>query len=434
MVGAVRGDAARISEIAGRCAALPNVDARLAAFRTEVRDAFEGQVPASAVSAYVEGLARCGGPAAGRGAVDVRAAAGEDAALRGQIRAERRHVGKLEGRLEALEASNRTRFDASRRAFQAQRDQLAKVLTNRRVHGDDRMGAFFQIAQKNDQEAALVRSFKAYEVKAKAFAGELAELRAIEAELDAAPAAAGGPEATIVRLLDQQASLQALLTNLQSQVELLETMGRHASGVNGALRDVQRALEAETAQTKAWIEQAQSANFDAIASYMITMGRLFAAAGAGPGVGLGVQVASWMKDILLEDVDGLRGRLEGLVWRTLGRFAIDGLIDAGVGKASAKAVVDAIRTSAKIVLDERQSAEEAAAAADGAALTGPQRKVIDFLLRRASDALPLASLVKAALRLHDMTEAQADEIVRGLGALEGPGLTEALATLERAAA
>lgn len=440
-------------EVLGQDAALQSGSEaeKVQALRERALATTAGKLPAHAAAAYAGALLKASGVGAGMGMVALRAAS--DAAsrvgaeLNASIDGARSNIHGLEGRLEQLSVDNAARHQSSLQAFQAIRDQWATVFTDRHRHENDRVGAFFQIHRANGQQQRLTEAWRAYQAKQGEFRDSLNGLRAAEVTLVGALEAGGAARPTqeqvVLLFATRQQGLEKLLTNLEEQTALLEQLVAHASGTNQALRGLQAELAKELAQTKAWIAETRDLGVREILGYVAGLAGFVAQLSAAPAGIAVAQIANLLQSLLLKDVEGLRQEAEVMVWRTVGRLVTAGLIEAGVSEVMARTLVSGLRAAAEIsAASERREAAALVTAGVRAGLGEGQRRLVDFLLQEASDALPVLDLVRSALAMPGLTIESAAAVVDALrkptvpppGSRSTSGVGAALAVLSAATA
>lgn len=395
---------------------------RVALFRQRALDAYGGKIPAAAQVEYSQALLSLEAPK--NRIAELRAA--ESAGV--QLAGAKKTIVGLETQLGRVEADNKRIYESSLQTIQAIQNQLGNVLDDRRVHGDDRVGAFFQIVANNGRRQRLNEAWGAYEKKQLEFHATLDGLKATEALLTGAASPSGpvGDDALVLAAFRQR-GVEQLRQNLEEQIALLKQVINFASGTNHALRGVQTELEASLAMTNAWAAQMRSEVSDQLLSRVFDVASLLTAL-ALPAAAM--PALSVLRGILLQDVEGVRESAELFVWRTVSRLLTAGLIDAGVGEVAARAMVGALREGARwAASNERAEAAAVLAAAGRGSLSEAQSFVIDFLTSRADEALPLATLARAVIAAKELSSREARGIVASLSQVGG-GVDGALKILE----
>jgi hypothetical protein len=342
-------------------------------------------------------------------------------AMEASVRATRTHVAWLDGELIRLETENERLYELSQATIQRMQNELAAVLTDRRVHSDDRVVAFFGIAKNNERSQRLSQAWHAHRAKQAELGRTLEGLKTVERELTAL-----GAETLDARLVVFQRrirGLEELLANLEQQAALLREMIAQAQGTGRGLQALQQSLDVALDETRKWIARARGEAAEDL------LARLLDAAGFAAMLILPASAFAAMTPVigLLRDlVSGSNEPIENFVFRTLGSLASRALVEAGVGRTAANAIVAALREGA----GERR--EGVSAAVGGAALNAAQALVIDFLSRSGDEALPLVALARAVVALGDLREAEARKIVGALATPSG-GVEAALSMLEASA-
>ncbi len=393
--GAVVEPAQRIDAIAERVAA---TGGDLAAFRAAVLAELAGHVPSDAASAYAKGLLRF------QGAAPAPAPVAADAT----VAMTRGVVAELKVELERLRSSNTKIFTDSQASIEELQDDLVAVLTSK-ASDDRRASAFFALYQNNQRLSGLRQAVDTYKTVQGQFDASLGALESQEQKLIATLP----PEAAAVGVIAlRQHALGELLSNLEEQATLLQQMIGHAGRTNSALTAVQGELSKSIAATRLELAGLQSRGADALLELALKTG--FAALlSLSPAAGAVVGLVGLARDILLRDVDGLRGQVEALAWRTLARLVTAGLVDAGVGELAARVLVGALKAGVTAGAG-RAEAEGLLTPAVRDGLNAAQREVVSYLLSTADDALPLAALVRGVISFADMTADQAGRVLTAL--------------------
>lgn len=392
---------------------------RVAEFRRLALDAYGGKIPAAAQVEYSQALLTLEAP---------KNRLAEFRAGESGITVAKKSVVTLETQLGRVEADNKRIYESSLQTIRALQTQLGNMLDDRRIRGDDRVGAFFQIVANNERQQRLNQSWGAYEKKQLEFHATLDGLKATEVLLSgaASPAEALSDDALVLAAFRQR-GVEQLRQNLEEQIALLKQMITFATGANHALRGVQTELEASLAATNAWAAQLRAEVSDQLLSRVFDIAS-FLTALALPASAL--PALSVIRGILLQDVEGVRESAELFVWRAVSRLLTRGLIDAGVGEVAARTLVGALREGARwAATNERADAAAVIAAAGRGSLSEAQSFVLDFLTRQADEALPLATLARAVLGAKELSSAEARGIVASLSQVGG-GVDGALRILE----
>ncbi len=356
---------------------------------------------------YAEAFARLAGPPGpGMDPVALRA----QPELMPAVQKTRTTVGQLSTALEQLKADNLTRYQACQAAFENIQSQLGRVLTSR-ASDNDRVGAFFQIHQNGQRQRQMNAAWKTYQAHQAAFQQTLNQLRQDEAALTE-----GAPGDPLAALALRQTHLQGLLKNLQAQADILRQMVQHAAGTQVGLTGLQKALEGEIARCQSWVEQTLHQSVDTLLDHVLGLAG-FLAQWAGHPAATALQVASLLREIFLQDADGVRAEVENLVWRTLGRLVSAGLADMGMSEPAARTLIESIRAVAGHNNgDEKSAARALVTEVIRAGLNQGQKLVLDYLFNEANPLLPLVSLTELVLRA-PLSSAEAQKVI---GALRSP--------------
>jgi hypothetical protein len=382
--------------------------------RAQATDALEPEsTPAAAVTVPAD--APAGDPQATANARD-------RLGVESTIRATKTHVAWLDTELARLETNNEQLYRSSQATIQQMQNELAPLLSNRRVDSDTRVSAFMTIAQNSQRLQRLQAAWTAHRAKQAELGATLAALKETERNLS-------GPDtemidARLVLFQRRVAGLEALLANLERQVSLLREMVAQASGTGRALEALQLALDASVKETRAWIERARGEAADDLLARVLDVAG-FAAMLVLPPAAFATMtpLIGLLKDLVKESPQPI----ENFVWSALGGLATRALLAAGVGELAARAIVAALREGGGST-----SGSGVADAIAGVALTEAQAWLIDFLGKKADPSLPVGALARAVIALRDLSRDDAQKIAASLSARTG-GVDAALAMLETAA-